>query len=385
MQPTTRHTPVQFLFHKLIQGIPILLLALGPLACMTTLRGQLPSPGYPPSSSASARVAPSPAPGETPTLLLTNWYDLYFTTPEDPASGSYNGGPDQPLVGAIFQARQSIDVAVYDINLFSIRDALIDAHRRGIAVRIVTDSDNIDEDVVQVLKDAGIPVLGDRREGLMHNKFIVIDRQEVWTGSMNLTVNDAYRNNNNLIRIRSPRLAEDYTTEFEEMFTKDLFGPDTLARTPFPTLTVEGTLLEVYFSPDDHTAVRLVELLQSAQHSIYFLAYSFTSDDLADAILQRARQGVKVAGVFETSQTENSAASEYERLRRTAMDVRLDGNPRSMHHKVFIIDGKTVVTGSYNFSSNAEHTNDENTLVIHNAEIAAKYETEFKKIYEAAR
>jgi phosphatidylserine/phosphatidylglycerophosphate/cardiolipin synthase-like enzyme len=65
---------------------------------------------------------------------------------------------------------------------------LIDAHRRGVTVRLVTESDNMDVSEIQELREVGIPILGDRREGRMHNKFVVIDRQEVWTGSLNLFI-----------------------------------------------------------------------------------------------------------------------------------------------------------------------------------------------------
>jgi phosphatidylserine/phosphatidylglycerophosphate/cardiolipin synthase-like enzyme len=313
------------------------------------------------------------------------WYSLYFTDPNSPEASSLQGGPDEALSAAIDGARISLDLAVYDIDLYRIRDALINAQRRGVSVRVVTDSDYLDEDAVQGIQEAGIPVLGDRREGFMHNKFVVIDRQEVWTGSMNLTVNDAYRNNNNLIRIRSLELAEDYTVEFEEMFEEDLFGPSASANTPHPTVSVDSTGIEVYFSPDDGTAQRLVELLRSAQESIYFLAYSFTSDDLANAIMERAKAGVTAAGVMETSQYESNQGTEYDRFKKAGLDVRLDGNPRNMHHKVLIIDGQTVVTGSYNFSRNAEETNDENTLVIHNEEIAGQYMAEFERIFDEAK
>jgi phosphatidylserine/phosphatidylglycerophosphate/cardiolipin synthase-like enzyme len=332
---------------------------------------------------------PSTAPGITaaPTLPQEDgaWYSLYFTDPGSPEANSLRGGPDEALRAAIDGARISLDLAVYDIDLYRIRDALIDAHRRGVSVRVVTDSDYLDEDAVQGILEAGIPVLGDRREGFMHNKFAVIDRQEVWTGSMNFTINDAYRNNNNLIRIRSLELAEDYTVEFEGMFEEDLFGPSTSADTPHPTLTVEGAWIEVYFSPDDGTARRLVELLRGAQDSIYFLAYSFTSDDVANAIMERARAGVSASGVMETSQYESNQGTEYDRFKNAGLDVRLDGNPRNMHHKVLIIDRQTVVTGSYNFSGNAEETNDENTLIIHNAEIAGQYMAEFERIFDEAK
>lgn len=313
------------------------------------------------------------------------WYSVYFTAPNDPASKSLRGGPDAALAAAINRARLSLDVAIYELDLWSIRDALLEAHRRGVSVRMVSESDNLDGAEIQELKEAGIPILGDRRESLMHNKFVVIDRQEVWMGSMNYTVSEAYRNNNNLVRIRSAQLAENYTREFEEMFTEDLFGTSIRRDTPHPTLSVDGTRLEVYFSPDDGTAAHLIDLLGRAQESIFFLAFSFTSDALASAMLERAEAGVTVAGIFEETQYFSNTGTEYERFRSAGLDVRLDGNPRNLHHKVIIIDGRIVVTGSYNFSSNAENRNDENTLVIHNPDIAGLFVAEFKRLFTQSK
>ncbi len=327
-------------------------------------------------------------PQETPVgtaQVPADWYSVYFTDPESPMAESYRGGPDVALARAIEQARLSVDVAAYDLNLWSIRDALIAAHRRGVAVRLVTESDNLDEQEIQDIKEAGVPILGDRREGLMHNKFIVIDHLEVWTGSMNFTVSDAYLNHNNLVRVRSSRLAEDYTREFEEMFTDDLFGPDTRADTPYPSLTVEGVRLEVFFSPDDGTAQRLVELIKGAQQSVYFLAYSLTSDDIAGALLDRHQAGVVVAGVFDESQVFSNTGGEWERLKEAGLDVRVDGNPRNMHHKVLLIDGQIVVTGSYNFSASAERRNDENTLIIYDSRVASQFMVEFERVFAAGQ
>ena len=326
---------------------------------------------------------PPPTPDET-NQTRDIWYSVYFTDPENPTSKTYRGGPDARLAEAIRQSRVSVDVAVHDLNLWSIRDALLEAKRRGLTVRMVTESDNLDEDEIQQLKEAGIPVLGDRREGLMHNKFVVLDRREVWSGSMNLTVSESYRNNNNLLRIRSTLLAEDYTVEFEEMFENDLFGPGSPANTPHPNIQVDGTQVEVYFSPDDGAASRLAELLSEAQESIYFLAFSFTSDDLANAILERAKAGLTVAGVMEQDQVESNIGSDYVLFRQSGLDVRLDANPDQMHHKVMVIDSKIVVTGSYNFTSSAENRNDENLLVIHNGDVATLYLEEFQRLYEEA-
>ena len=276
-------------------------------------------------------------------------------------------------------------MAIYDLNLWSLRDALLEAHRRGVSVRIVTESDNLDEEEMQALVEAGIPVLGDRREALMHDKFAVIDHRQVWTGSMNYTIRDAYHNNNNLIALDSTPLAQNYLAEFDEMFVEDQFGASSPAATPYRVVDVDGREVETYFSPDDGTAGRLLELLRGAEESIHFLAFSFTSDDLAEAMIDRSRVGVVVTGVFEESQEASNQGSEYDRMRSAGLDVRLDGNPTNMHHKVIIIDGKIVVTGSYNFSANAEERNDENTLILHDPLLAAAYLEEFERVYAAAQ
>ncbi len=311
---------------------------------------------------------------------------VYFTDPTAPRARSYKGGLDEDLADAIDQARLSVDVAAYSLNLWSIRNALIRAHKRGVVVRMVMESDNMDVQEVQQIKDAGIPIVGDQHEGLMHNKFVVLDRSEVWTGSMNYTVGGAYRDNNNLIRIRSGKLAEDYTSEFEEMFVRHLFGPDILAKTPYPKLTIDGTPLEIYFSPDDKAAERIVELVQGALESIFFMEYNFTSNDIGNAIIQAAQTGVNVAGVMDDTQVNSSQGTEYDTFMQAGLNVRLDGNQDGlMHHKVMIIDQKIVITGSYNLTASAEENNDENVLIIFSPEIAAQFMQEFQRVHDQAQ
>jgi phosphatidylserine/phosphatidylglycerophosphate/cardiolipin synthase-like enzyme len=201
---------------------------------------------------------------------------------------------------------------------------------------------------------------------------------------MNFTINGAYRSDNNLIRLRSSKLAQNYLVEFEEMYLDHKFGFASPANTPNPILNVDGTQLEVFFSPDDGTIERLIELVQDAQDEILFMAFSFTDDDLAQAILDRAREGVVVAGVLDQSQALSNKGGEYTHLLENGIDVRLDGNRYGMHHKVIIIDKRIVVTGSYNFSSNARTRNDENTLILHSAEIAEIYVEEFDRVWEIA-
>ncbi len=323
-----------------------------------------------------------------------DWVRVYFTSPRYPDDDSHHyGGLDEVLVAVIDYAESSVDVVAYDFDLESVADALIAAHQRGIRVRFVTDSDNADEDAVALLRQAGIPVIEDRRdEGLMHDKFVVIDGVWVWTGSWNLTENGTYRNNNNVVLIASPALAENYTAEFEEMF-EGQFGPTSSADTPNPRIFITAELdegqtkqveVENYFAPEDEAQAQIIAEIQGAQSRIRFMAFTFTSDEIADAMLERAQAGVVVQGVIEDRNAEREY-SEYERLRAEVHDVLPDGNPYVMHHKVIIIDDKTVILGSYNFTASAEDRNDENVLIVHDPEVAALFVEEFGRVYEAAR
>jgi phosphatidylserine/phosphatidylglycerophosphate/cardiolipin synthase-like enzyme len=180
------------------------------------------------------------------------------------------------------------------------------------------------------------------------------------------------------------KVAEDYETEFEEMFTDDKFGPDVVPETPNPRVTLDGTPLDIYFSPDDGVSNSFVDLISNAQKSIYFLAYSFTSDPLGEAVRERAQEGVKVKGVMESEQVASNIGTEYDAFNQAGLDVRKDGNPGQMHHKVMIIDGEIVVFGSYNFTSSAETRNDENLIVVYNSDIAAQFTAEFDRVYAQA-
>ncbi len=313
------------------------------------------------------------------------WFELYFTDPTDPASNQISGGPDVPLVASLDAARVEIDMAAYSLNLWDVQSSLLHAKHRGVTVRLVMESSNMKSSAPQALLAAGIPIVGDNLPGLMHNKFVVIDRSEVWTGSMNFTESGTYKDNNNLMHIRSPLLAQDYETEFDEMFVDHKFGPNVVPATPHPSLTLDGTALHVYFSPDDHFQRALVALLNRAKSSIYFMAYSFTADALGNAIRQRGADGVKVSGVMEANQVKSDVGTEYDAFRKAGADVRLDGNPGLMHHKVMIIDNRFVVMGSYNFTASAEKKNDENLVVIDNPQIAAQFKKEFQRVHAVAK
>jgi phosphatidylserine/phosphatidylglycerophosphate/cardiolipin synthase-like enzyme len=145
-------------------------------------------------------------------------------------------------------------------------------------------------------------------------------------------------------------------------------------------LTIDGTPIQVLFAAEDHVVSALVPLVESAEESIRFMAFSFTHDELGAAVLERADAGVDVQGIFETRGSETEF-SELTNMYCAGVPVLQDGNPGTMHHKVIVIDGRIVVTGSANFSNNADRSNDENVLIIAHEDMGQAYLREFDRLW----
>jgi phosphatidylserine/phosphatidylglycerophosphate/cardiolipin synthase-like enzyme len=114
------------------------------------------------------------------------------------------------------------------------------------------------------------------------------------------------------------------------------------------------------------------------------MAFSFTQNDMGNAILARAKAGVKVSGVFETTGS-NTQFSEYKTFSQEGLEVYTDGNPYVMHHKVIIIDDRITIFGSFNFSENADKRNDENLLIVEDPAIARAFKTEYERVLAVAK
>jgi len=307
-----------------------------------------------------------------------------FTLPHTQnASDPWHGRPDRRLAAAIDAAERRVDIAAYAFDLELVAEALLRAHQRGVRIRLVTDSDYEELRGIAIVREGGIPVVTDRQSSLMHNKFIVIDDQTVWTGSWNLTDNGTLRNNNNIVIAESKKLAENFTLEFEEMFIHRQFGITSPDKVPHPIVHIGGTRVETFFEPEGDARGRIIELIEAATSSVHVLAFTLTDDDIAAALIARHRAGLLVRGVIEARNIADRGA-DFEMLRDAGIDVQADGNPYMMHHKVMILDEAIVVTGSYNFSLSAANVNDENVLILHDPAMAADYMAEFDTIYRQA-
>ena len=323
----------------------------------------------------------------------SSWLELYFTDPVNPLAAREVGGVDAFLSSAIVAARESVDIALRNLNLESVTSALVVANRRGIPIRVIAESESMtSRSDFQVLKDAGIAVVEDQQLGLMNNRFVVIDHKEVWTGSLSYDLAGVFREYNTLVRITSPEVAADYTKEFNEMFENNQFGPLVVPETPYPSVDIQGTQVEVLFSPDDIVVSRLTQLISEAQQNISFLVYSFASEDLGTTIRAKATDGVTIGGVMEFDPVDPNQPNpnlnlveELNFFRQAGLNVLLDRNPEVLNHKIMIIDGNIVVLGSYDFTNRAEIDNDENVVIIHNEAVAQKFMEEFQRVQPRAQ
>lgn len=139
----------------------------------------------------------------------------------------------------------------------------------------------------------------------------------------------------------------------------------------------------VCFSKIERCDTKIAEILSSAKRYVYVAVYSFTSDLLADYLIELKNRGIRIRVVVEEQQV-NVKGSEYEKLKRAGVDVKVDGNPDLMHHKFAVIDDEIVITGSYNWTAGAEDKNDENIVVIRDGEVAELYRNEFDRIWSEA-
>ena len=130
--------------------------------------------------------------------------------------------------------------------------------------------------------------------------------------------------------------------------------------------------VDVYFSPNGGATEAVVRALDAAQKTVFVQAYSFTSKGIAKALQRAQRRGVVVHVILDKSIL-SDRYSEGDFLAHAGISVLIDAEHEIAHNKIMIIDGETVITGSFNFTRQAEEHNAENLLVIHDRGLAERY------------
>jgi phosphatidylserine/phosphatidylglycerophosphate/cardiolipin synthase-like enzyme len=303
------------------------------------------------------------------------------------------------IISYLDLSQNTLDITMYEAENQEIVDAINAAYDRGVVVRVI--SDDIGNNAIFDNLNVAIPLLKGNTVGIMHNKFIIIDRDDVensWvmTGSMNHTIANLGWDFNNVICIQDQSLARAYTLEFNEMWGTNEAQPDEnnakfsnqkTDNTPHK-FNLNGTAAELYFSPSDNATAHIVSAIDAAEEDLAFAVLVFTENTLGNAVLDAHNRGVNAAGIIDYVEFNGS---EFDFLLNNGVNVmdyqNEDGTQwpdgPTLHHKYAIIDYETgsenplLITGSHNWTASAESIHDENTLFIYDAEVANWYYQEF--------
>jgi len=339
---------------------------------------------------------------------------VYFTQPVDNSVATFKNAIyldktfADTLINYINLAQHTLDLAIYNINpngLSNFVAALNNAYTRGVKVRVVGDASTNSVGLTALDANIGVIQRPVQSSNIMHDKFMIIDANDsnpnsawLWGGSCNLTKGQILNDRNNVLFIQDQTLAKAYTIEFEEMFgssglkpdaAKSKFGAAKADNTPHE-FNIGGRRVEQYFSPSDHTTSHIISTANTANKDEYHCVLSFTRTDIATALRNRAYAGVFGAGIVDDTAGSFAAINVFTILdAANVYDIRMkvDNKSSQLHSKYLIVDCNSdksdpiVLTGSHNWSGNAETDNDENTLVIHDDTIANLYYQEFMARY----
>ena len=359
-----------------------------------------------------------------------------------PINGQWRQGDDLEafVLASIQSARREILVAVQELSLPKLAEALAAKHREGLTVKVVLENTYSSPwseehpadlaphqrtrheqlkalawgDAVAILQRAGVPLIDDTADGsagsgLMHHKFMVVDRAVVVTGSANFTPScihgdpgaDRSRGNvNHLLRLRSRELANSFVAEFERMWG-DGGAPQ--------KLLVGATPVTVLFAPhrrsDPHQGLLVLEKLLSGSRKQLDLALFVLSEQrLADVMARLQGQGVAIRLLADPGFANRAFSEVLDLLGTQLPDHRCGveaanrpwqrplesvGTPRlasgdKLHHKLAVIDNRTVITGSFNWSPSAAHQNDETLLVFESPLLAEHFTSEINRLWKGA-
>jgi phosphatidylserine/phosphatidylglycerophosphate/cardiolipin synthase-like enzyme len=138
---------------------------------------------------------------------------------------------------------------------------------------------------------------------------------------------------------------------------------------------------EVFFSPGEHCARKIVSLFDAAARRVDVCVFTITDDRITNAILDALGRGVKLRIVTDNDKAFDTG-SDIDRLRRARVPVRVDQSQYHMHHKYAVFDGEILLTGSFNWTRSAAAVNEENFLITRNAQLVRPYAEQFDRLWE---
>jgi phosphatidylserine/phosphatidylglycerophosphate/cardiolipin synthase-like enzyme len=324
------------------------------------------------------------------------------------------------MVDMIDNTKVTLDFAVMGFSHPTVVDAIVRAHDRGVAVRMVGDAGHLYASGYRAMYERHIPIVNGNLTHIMHDKFMIVDSRFVFAGTANWTPTDLEHNSNNFFVIDNPYVAQDFQDEFDQMFG-GAFGHQKIEVDNGRSYTIGDTEVEVWFSPNEDAMGRIIEIVDAAEESIRFTIFAFTKDQVGSAFVRKLEEfqekdlaeGIdptnpdfrarrSVAGMIDQSQLHsNGQYHEVFRLLGGGADLRMDGIDSSkqpgdyqagggrLHSKTMVIDADgenpVVISGSFNWSASATLSNDEYLAVFHGKRVAQLFDDYFESLWENGR
>ncbi len=289
------------------------------------------------------------------------------------------------VLGQINSANSSIDMVLFGWDeVPALTNAIKNAMTRGVKVRLVYDEGaggteyyNDTAKLAALIPDSVSDRSGSKTETaiLMHNKFMVIDNQKVITGSMNFSrTGFSGFNANNLLIINSSQIAQQFTNEFEQMYSGKFHTRKSRGDSS------SGTI-QAYFSPQDKIIYnQVIPRINVAKSYIYLPAFIITHADMAQALISAKNRGVNVKIIIDATNP-TGKGSQISKLRAAGIPVKTENYAGKMHSKTIIIDDKYLIIGSMNFSKSGENKNDENVVILEDSRLARHYRGYFEYLW----
>jgi phosphatidylserine/phosphatidylglycerophosphate/cardiolipin synthase-like enzyme len=322
------------------------------------------------------------------------------------------------VAGFLGEAKRSLDLAQYDFNLGPesagiVGGAIKEAAARGVAVRFLYNLDQRlpipvppppepDAELIASLGVPARPIAG--VPDLMHHKFVIRDRQTVWTGSTNWTDDSWSRQENVIVLVESEQLAAAFTKDFEQLWEKGVVE-ETGSIGPDPA-KVDGVSVRAWFTPGygEDLSHRIARAIGRSKRKVRICSPVITAAPVIATLAQVVSDGeldvagcvdqTEIQGVFYDWRRDHNAAWKIPLLERV-LEGPFSGKRSTpygsgsvhdfMHAKVTVADD-VVFTGSFNLSHRGER-NAENMLEIHDPELAerlAAYVDDVRARYPAA-
>lgn len=252
-------------------------------------------------------------------------------------------------------------------------------------------------DTIQYLKDCKVTVRTDKSElnpkggGESHNKFVIIDRRYLWTGSFNPTYNGTYRNANLALAIDSPLLAQVYEAEFDQIFSGKSHNKKTVSRHPLRMDLGNDVLASVFFAPQDSPVQAIHHFLRKARAKVQISLFCLSDPGILSHLVKLEKRGVELELLLEDSFLKLRLQKKFfngylkDWLKANLGHARSDGGSQKLHHKFMLVDSRHFLSGSFNFTGNATRINDENLLILENFPLAQEVEKVFSYFYNRGR